>query len=134
AETRAVLDLWPAIAALSVAALAGHLALFVVAARLVGATAPLTTLLPLLLLALLVMVLPVNIGGWGPREAVLAVTFGAAGLGSAQGLTVSVVYGVLTFVACLPGAATLLVKRRESVPEGGDQAARRVPALAGVGQ
>ena len=134
ADARSVLELWPAIVVLSVTALAGHLALFVVAARLVGATAPLTTLLPLLLLALLVMVLPVNIGGWGPREAVLAVTFGAAGLGSAQGLTVSVVYGVLTFVACLPGAATLLVKRRESVPEGGDQAAQRVPALAGVGQ
>lgn len=134
AETRAVLDLWPAIAALSVAALAGHLALFIVAARLAGATAPLATLAPLLLLALLVMVLPVNVGGWGPREAVLAIAFGAAGLGSAQGLTVSVVYGVLTFVACLPGAAALLLKRREAVPEGRDQAPQGVPALAGVGQ
>lgn len=105
ADLRAVLGAWPSVVALSVAALAGHLALFVVAARLVGSTAPLLTLLPLLLLALLVMVLPVNVGGWGPREAVLALAFGAAGLGSAQGLTVSVVYGVLSFIACLPGAA-----------------------------
>lgn len=134
ADARAVLDIWPPIVVLSVTALAGHLTLFVVAARLVGATAPLGTLVPLLLLALLVMVLPVNVGGWGPREAVLAVAFGAAGLGSAQGLTVSVVYGVLTFVACLPGAATLLLKRREAVPEGRDQAPQSVPALAGVGQ
>lgn len=134
AGTRDVLAAWPAIAALSVAALAGHLTLFVLAARLAGATAPFLDLLPLLLLALLVMVLPVNVGGWGPREAVLALAFGAAGLGSAQGLTVSVVYGVLTFVACLPGAATLLVKRREAAPERRDEAAQRVPALAGAGQ
>ncbi len=116
---------------LSVVALGGHVALFVVAARLVGATAPLLTLLPLLLLALLAMVLPLNVGGWGPREAVLALAFGAAGLGSAQGLTVSVVYGVLSFVACLPGAATLLLKHREDVPERLDKAPQRVrPCLA----
>jgi uncharacterized membrane protein YbhN (UPF0104 family) len=133
ADLRAVLQAWPAIIGLSVAALAGHLALFVVAARMVGATAPLLTLLPLLLLALLVMVLPVNVGGWGPREAVLALAFGAAGLGSAQGLTVSVVYGVLSFIACLPGAATLLLKHREPVPERRDQAPQRVPALVGAG-
>ncbi|MCP9949152.1 lysylphosphatidylglycerol synthase transmembrane domain-containing protein [Actinomadura madurae] len=134
ADLRAVLGAWPSVVALSVAALAGHLALFVVAARLVGSTAPLLTLLPLLLLALLVMVLPVNVGGWGPREAVLALAFGAAGLGSAQGLTVSVVYGVLSFIACLPGAGTLLLKHREHVPERLDKAAQRVPALAGAGQ
>ncbi|WP_433462783.1 lysylphosphatidylglycerol synthase transmembrane domain-containing protein [Spirillospora sp. CA-128828] len=133
ADLRAVLHLWPGVVGLSVAALAGHLALFVVAARLVGSTASLLTLLPLLLLALLVMVLPVNVGGWGPREAVLALAFGAAGLGSAQGLTVSVVYGVLTFVASLPGAATLLLKHREAVPERRDQAPKRVPALLGAG-
>ncbi|MFI0407687.1 lysylphosphatidylglycerol synthase transmembrane domain-containing protein [Actinomadura sp. 3N508] len=134
ADARTVLNAWPAITALSVTALAGHLALFVIAARLAGSTAPLLDLLPLLLLALLVMVLPVNVGGWGPREAVLALAFGAAGLGSAQGLTVSVVYGVLTFVACLPGAATLLPKRRQPVPERRDEARQHVPALAGAGQ
>lgn len=134
ADARAVLDAWPAVAALSVAALAGHLSLFVLAARLAGAAAPLLDLLPLLLLALLAMVLPVNVGGWGPREGVLAVAFGAAGLGSAQGLTVSVVYGVLTFVACLPGAALLPLKRREAAAERRDQARQGVPALAGAGQ
>jgi uncharacterized membrane protein YbhN (UPF0104 family) len=133
-DVRAVLAAWPAVTALSLTALAGHLTLFVVAARLAGATAPLRDLLPLLLLALLVMVLPVNVGGWGPREAVLSIAFGAAGLGSAQGLTVSVVYGVLTFVACLPGAAALLLKRREAAAERGDEARQRVPALAGAGQ
>jgi uncharacterized membrane protein YbhN (UPF0104 family) len=90
--------------------LAGHLATFVVAARAAGLTAPLGTLLPLMLLALLAMGLPLNVGGWGPREGALAWAFGAAGLGAAQGLTVAVVYGVLAFAASLPGAGVLLVR------------------------
>ncbi|QKG20909.1 hypothetical protein ACTIVE_2547 [Actinomadura verrucosospora] len=134
AEARGVLPAWPAVAALSAAALAGHLALFVVAARAAGSHAPLIELLPLLLLALLVMGLPLNVGGWGPREAVTALAFGAAGLGSAEGLTISVVYGVLTFVAALPGALALLVQHREAGPERPDEARERVPALAGRGQ
>lgn len=102
----------PGVVLLSVAGLAGHLALFVVAARAAGAQAPLVELIPLLVAALLAMVLPVNVGGWGPREAVAAVGFGAAGYGAALGLTVAVVYGVLGLVACLPGAAVLLLRRR----------------------
>lgn len=133
-DLRAALRAWPGIAGLSAAALSGHLALFVVAARVAGATAPLGRLLPLLLLALLVMALPVNVGGWGPREAALALAFGAAGLGSAQGLTVSVVYGVLALIACLPGAAALLLQHRKDVPERRDKAPQRLPALAGAGQ
>lgn len=101
----------PWVVLLSVAGLGGHLALFVVAARTAGAHAPLLDLLPLLLAALLAMVLPVNVGGWGPREAVAAVGFGAAGYGAALGLTVAVVFGVLGLVACLPGAAVLLLRR-----------------------
>ncbi len=103
-------DTWPGVVLLSVAALAGYLALFVVAARAAGAQATVGELLPLLLLALLVMGLPINIGGWGPREAVTAVAFGAAGLGATQGLTAAVVYGVLSLIACLPGVGVLLLR------------------------
>lgn len=104
-------DMWPALVLLSVAAVVGYLALFVVAARAAGSDASVLTLLPLLMLALLVMGLPINIGGWGPREAVLAVAFGAVGMGAAQGLTAAVVYGVLSMIACLPGAAVLVLRR-----------------------
>jgi hypothetical protein len=100
----------PGILVLSVVALAGYLATFVVAARAVGATAPVTQLLPLLVLALLVMALPLNVGGWGPREAVAAVGFGAVGLGADQGFAAAVAYGVLCMVACLPGGAVLLLR------------------------
>lgn len=102
--------IWPGVAISSVVVLAGHLATFVVAARAAGATAPLTRLLPLMLLALLAMAVPVNIGGWGPREGVAAWAFGVAGLGAAQGLTTAVVYGLLAFVASLPGAGVLAVR------------------------
>ena len=61
--------------------------------------------MPLTLLALLAMALPLNIGGWGPREGVAAWAFGAAGLSAAQGVATAVVYGVLVLVASLPGAA-----------------------------
>jgi uncharacterized membrane protein YbhN (UPF0104 family) len=111
-------DTWPVVALLSAATLAGHVALFVVAAHAAGATASLGRLVPLFVLALLAMGLPVNIGGWGPREGVTALMFGAAGLGSAQGLTTAVVYGVLALVASLPGAV-LLVRRSRAREEQG---------------
>jgi Lysylphosphatidylglycerol synthase TM region len=100
---------WPGLLALSVVALAGYLALFVVAAWAAGTQASVLELLPLLVLGLLAMALPLNIGGWGPREGATAVAFGAVGLGAAQGLTTAVVYGVLSLIACLPGAVVLLL-------------------------
>jgi uncharacterized membrane protein YbhN (UPF0104 family) len=101
----------PGLVLLSVAALVGYLALFVVAARAAGSQAPLGELLPLLVLALFAMALPLNIGGWGPREAVTAVAFGAVGFDATQGLTTAVVYGVLSLIACLPGVGVLLLRR-----------------------
>jgi uncharacterized membrane protein YbhN (UPF0104 family) len=101
---------WPGITLASTIVLVGHLATFVLAARVAGSAASLTRLTPLMLLALLAMSLPLNIGGWGPREAVTAWAFGAAGLSATQGLTIAVVYGLFAFVAALPGAAVLVVR------------------------
>ncbi|GIE97348.1 lysylphosphatidylglycerol synthase transmembrane domain-containing protein [Paractinoplanes rishiriensis] len=101
---------WPGITLASTVVLLGHLATFVVAARVAGSAASLAALAPLMLLALLAMSLPLNIGGWGPREAVTAWAFGAAGLSATQGLTIAVVYGLFAFVAALPGAAILMVR------------------------
>lgn len=101
---------WPGVTLSSVLVLAGHLAMFVLAARAAGSDASVTRLLPLALLALLAMGLPLNIGGWGPREGVTAWAFGAAGLGAGMGLTVAVIYGVLSFAASLPGAVVLVVR------------------------
>ncbi|GAB1513529.1 lysylphosphatidylglycerol synthase transmembrane domain-containing protein [Actinophytocola sp. KF-1] len=107
-------DAWPGVALLSALALAGHVTLFLIAMKAAGATQSPEQLLPIVVVALLAMGLPVNVGGWGPREGVTALMFAAAGLGAAQGLTAAVAYGLLGLVASLPGAL-MLVRRRERV-------------------
>jgi uncharacterized membrane protein YbhN (UPF0104 family) len=98
---------WPAIAIASALVVAGHAATFLIAARSAGVTAPPSQMLPLALLVMLAAAMP-NVGGWGPREGVTAWTFAAAGLGPSLGVATAVVYGVLVFVASLPGAAVLV--------------------------
>jgi hypothetical protein len=98
---------WPAIVLASALVVAGHTGTFLIAARSAGATAPLSQMLPLALLVMLAAALP-NVGGWGPREGVTAWAFAAAGLGASLGVATAVVYGVMVFVASLPGAAVLV--------------------------
>lgn len=100
----------PGVLVSSAVVLAGYLAMFVLAARVAGVGAAVTELLPLAVLALLAMSLPLNVGGWGPREGVAVWAFGAAGLGAGRGLTVAVVYGVLSLVASLPGVVVLVAR------------------------
>ncbi|ROP46657.1 uncharacterized membrane protein YbhN (UPF0104 family) [Streptomyces sp. PanSC9] len=100
----------PGIALSSAVVLAGHLAMFVVAARVAGSGASVAALVPLAVLALVAMGVPLNVGGFGPREGVTAWAFGAAGLGASSGVAVAVVYGVLSFVASLPGAVVLVAR------------------------
>jgi uncharacterized membrane protein YbhN (UPF0104 family) len=108
----------PGVAVSSVVVLAGHVGMFVLAARVAGSDASVLELLPLAVLALLAMGLPLNVGGWGPREGVTAWAFGAAGLGAGSGLAVAVVYGVLSFVAALPGALVLVARWYTGLPAG----------------
>jgi glycosyltransferase 2 family protein len=110
----------PAIVLTSTLVVAGHAITFMIAARTAGVTAPPSVMLPLALLAMTGMVLP-SAAGWGPREGVTAWAFGAAGLGAQRGVTTAVVYGVMVFVACLPGAAVLVVAwfRRVRLPQRG---------------
>jgi hypothetical protein len=109
---------WLAIALASALVVAGHAVTFLIAARTAGATAPPSRMLPLALLVMLAAVLP-NVGGWGPREGVTAWAFAAAGLGASRGVATAVVYGVMVFVASLPGAVVLVVawvRRTRSAP------------------
>jgi hypothetical protein len=107
--------IWPGVVLSSAVVVSGYLAMFLIAARTAGATAPLSRLVPLTLLALLAMGLPLNVGGWGPREGVAAWAFGAAGLTVTQGITTAVVYGALALVSCLPGAWVLIAPQLSRV-------------------
>ncbi|NUT92640.1 MAG: flippase-like domain-containing protein [Saccharothrix sp.] len=118
------------VVAFSLVTTVGHVGMFVVAARVAGVSASVGDLVPLALVALVVMAVPVNVGGFGPREAFLAVAFGATGLGAALGVTTAVVYGVLAFVASLPGVVVLL-QRRQVPAEPVDERREQVPALVG---
>jgi len=100
----------------SLVMVAAHVATFVVAARTAGAPADVAHLLPLAGLVLLAMGLPLNVGGWGPREGVAAWAFAAAGMTAAQGVAAATVYGVLVVIASLPGAAVLLLTPRRRPP------------------
>lgn len=121
----------PGIALASTVTVSGHLATFLLAARAAGATAPLTRLVPLGLLVLLAMAVPVNFGGWGPREGAAAWAFGAAGLSATLGVSTAVVYGVLVLSATAPGAGVLVARwiARVRVRRNGPaQALPRAPA------
>jgi len=124
---------WPGVVLTSTAGVAGHLAMFVLAARTAGATAALSTLVPLALLALLAMSLPLNVGGWGAREGVAAWAFGAAGLTVTQGVATAVVYGALVFVSSLPGAGVLLLAWLSRTARMPAPAPVPVPQDSGVG-
>ena len=95
------------VVAASVVALAGYAVLFLVAASATGSSPPPSVVL----LVLLAAAVPLNVGGWGPREGAAAWAYATAGLGAAQGLAASVAYGVLALVAALPGVLVLLSVR-----------------------
>ncbi len=98
----------PAVALTTAVAVLGYALMFLIAARTVGVTAPVSRLLPLALLAMLAMVLP-SIAGWGPREGATAWMFAAAGLGADRGAATAVAYGVMVLAASLPGGLVLVV-------------------------
>jgi len=106
---------WPRVTVASVLVVAGHTTVFVIAARAAGAAAPLSELVPLALLVQTAMVIPLSVGGWGPREGAAAWAFAAAGLGAGTGVTVTTVFGVLSLAAVAPGLGVLVasaVRRR----------------------
>ena len=108
---------WPRLTLVSVLVVAGHTATFVIAARMAGSTAPLGELIALLMVVQIAAGIPLSVGGWGPREGAAAWAFAAAGLGAANGVTVSTLYAVLMLAAVTPGAGLLLkdaVRRRRS--------------------
>jgi glycosyltransferase 2 family protein len=88
-----------------------YLSIYLVAARAVGADLPAATLLPLVAPVLMSMLIPAGIAGWGVREAAAVALWGAVGLTVADGLAISITYGVLMLVSSVPGAVVLLGER-----------------------
>jgi riboflavin-specific deaminase-like protein len=100
-------EAWPGVVLASVVAVVGHTVIFLIALRATGATVSAGQGVALALVVLLASAVPTNIAGWGPREGAAAWAFSSVGLSAAQGVTASVVYGVMVLVATLPGAVML---------------------------
>ena len=90
-----------------------YLATYVVAARALGVSTPLWTLLPLVAPVLLSMLVPATVAGWGVREATAAALWGAVGLTPVDGVAISAAYGILVLLSSLPGALVLLSSGRD---------------------
>jgi hypothetical protein len=61
----------------------------------------------------LLMMLPISISGWGLREATLSTTLALWAVDSGITVLASVSFGIVTLVTYLPGAISLLKRRRQ---------------------
>jgi uncharacterized membrane protein YbhN (UPF0104 family) len=128
---------WPGVVVASLVVVAGHTATFLIAAGTAAPSARAATMIPLALLVLLAMSVPLNVGGWGPREGVAAWAFAAVGLGAGAGVSTAVVYGVLALAATLPGAVLLAatgVRRRSADRRPAIRMSRTAPLPASAGR
>jgi uncharacterized membrane protein YbhN (UPF0104 family) len=99
---------WPRQLGASVLVVSGYALVFVCSARAIGVATPTATLLALAPPVLLAMLIPLSVAGWGMREGAAAAVWSLAGLPPAQGVAVSLTYGVIVLLASLPGAWWLL--------------------------
>lgn len=60
----------------------------------------------------LATIIPISLAGWGVREGVMVTLFAYIGADSAKILTVAMLYGVVTIISSLPGAAVWLVEKK----------------------
>jgi hypothetical protein len=94
--------------AASVLVTASYVAMYVAAARAVGAGTPLVALTPLVPPVLVSMLVPATVAGWGIREATAGALWSAVGMTAEDGVAISAAYGVLVLLSTLPGALVLL--------------------------
>lgn len=112
----------------SVVVIACHVATFAVATVAVGAAATPQQLAAVGLVAVLAGSIPLNVGGWGPREGAAAAAFGMLGLGTSTGIAASTAFGVIVLIAVTPGALVLaasVLRRRAAVVPGSSLALAR---------
>ena len=102
----------------SIVVVACHVVTFGVAVGAVGASVPPQRLAAIALVVLLAGSIPLNIGGWGPREGIAGWTFAVAGLGASTGVAASALFGVVAMIAVAPGLvlAVISVVRRGRTP------------------
>ncbi|HEY5222457.1 MAG TPA: lysylphosphatidylglycerol synthase transmembrane domain-containing protein [Microbacteriaceae bacterium] len=107
------------VAIASVVVVACHVAVFAIATAAVGVHVPPLQLLILALVVLLGASIPLNVGGWGPREGIAGWAFALAGFGASAGVAASALFGILAIISFAPGAIVTVVfavRRRGQQP------------------
>ncbi len=114
---------WPQQLLSSLAIVLSYGLVMVCAARAIGVELPTLQLLALTPVLLLAMLIPFSVAGWGLREGAAASVWAMVGLPPAQGVAVSLAYGVLVLLASLPGIWVALSRRDKAQPsnDGGAQ-------------
>lgn len=87
---------------------ASYLVVFLMSARSVGVDTSAPLLLMLAGPVLMTMLVPVTVAGWGVREGAAAALWSVLGLTAADGVAISVSYGLIVLVSSLPGALVVL--------------------------
>jgi uncharacterized membrane protein YbhN (UPF0104 family) len=89
-----------------------HVTTFMIATAAVGENVPPAQLASLAFIILLGASIPLNIGGWGPREGVAGWAFAVAGFGASAGVAAATLFGVLAIIAFVPGALVMVFAAR----------------------
>lgn len=104
-------QVWPVQLLASAGVVLSYITVFICCARMIGVTLPTAELWPLVPWVLFAMAIPLSVAGWGVREGAAALIWAAAGLDPAQGVAISVTYGLVVLLSSLPGALVLLRQR-----------------------
>lgn len=104
-------DVWPVQLVASAGVVLSYITIYICCARMIGVTLPTAELWPLVPWVLFAMAIPLSVAGWGVREGAAALIWAAAGLDPAQGVAISVTYGLVVLLSSLPGALVLLRQR-----------------------
>jgi glycosyltransferase 2 family protein len=65
----------------------------------------------------LIMILPVSIAGWGVRETAMVTAFGYVGVPGDSALALSILFGLVSLAASLPGGLCFLAARETSLQD-----------------
>ncbi|MDQ1563849.1 MAG: glycosyltransferase 2 family protein [Actinomycetota bacterium] len=96
------------VAVASLIVIACHVATFTIATAAVGESVSAGRMLALAFVVLLGASIPLNIGGWGPREGIAGWAFALAGFGAAAGVAASILFGALVIISVIPGAIVMV--------------------------
>jgi len=118
---------WPLQLASSLAIVISYGLVMVCAARAIGSEMPALDILALAPVLLLAMLVPLSIAGWGLREGAAAGIWVLVGLPAAQGVAISLAYGVLVLLSSLPGIWVAFAKRAHATPSSGSTSFNPAP-------